>query len=30
MLDKDFIEGDLAHGEPHVEGLFPVLLHLRI
>ncbi|CAN6934755.1 unnamed protein product [Brassica oleracea] len=22
VLDKDFIKGDLSHGEPHVEGLF--------
>ena len=29
VLDKDFIEGDLAPGEPHVEGLFPELLHFR-
>ncbi|KAH0934672.1 hypothetical protein HID58_011789 [Brassica napus] len=29
VLDKDFIEGDLAPGEPHVEGLFPELLEMR-
>lgn len=29
MLDKDFIKGELAHGEPHVQGWFPELLHLR-
>ncbi|KAL0662077.1 hypothetical protein Bca4012_098914 [Brassica carinata] len=29
VLDKDFIKGDLSHGEPHVEGLFPELLPLR-
>jgi len=23
VLDKDFVKGDLAHGQPHVEGLFP-------
>lgn len=29
VLDKDFIKGELIHGEPHVEGLFLELLHLR-
>lgn len=28
VLDKDFIKGELAHGEPHVEGFCPELLHL--
>ncbi|KAG5407647.1 hypothetical protein IGI04_013766 [Brassica rapa subsp. trilocularis] len=28
VLDN-FIKGDLSHGEPHVEGLFPELLPLR-